>query len=160
MLAQAAAPQPPEIIPNESASTASLVDVDMPSVHTVSSDFLDQDVKTETQANRRNREASAAKAKSAKADDAAANKAREADSWLTKHFAELSDGNAGALALVNLAAVIGLSSYMGYRAWGLYEKGSLDWKTAGAGFGVLAAVGAVESVIGGYLYKGKKKGSP
>ncbi|PTB73402.1 hypothetical protein M440DRAFT_1404407, partial [Trichoderma longibrachiatum ATCC 18648] len=43
---EAAAPQPPEIIPNESSSTASLIDVDMPSVHTVPPDFLEQDVQT------------------------------------------------------------------------------------------------------------------
>lgn len=158
---QAAAPQPPEIVPNESASTASLVDVDVPSVHTVRSDFLDQEVKTETQAARRDREAAAAKAKSkSDASAAATAKARKADSWLANHVSQLSDGSAGALALVNLAAVVVLSSYMGYRAWTLYERGSLDWKTAGAGLGVLAAVGAVESVIGGYLYRGKAKDSP
>ncbi|KAF4508213.1 hypothetical protein G6O67_004623 [Ophiocordyceps sinensis] len=135
----------------------------MPSVRTVSSDFLDQEIKTETQADRRDREAAAAaaaRAKAAKAKDDVVHKARKTDSWLTQHFADISDGNAGALVLINLAAVIGLSSYMGYRAWGLYERGSLDWKTAGTGLGILAAVGAVESVIGGYLSKSKKKGSP
>ncbi|KAJ8130214.1 hypothetical protein O1611_g3420 [Lasiodiplodia mahajangana] len=39
---QAAAPQPPQIIPSETASTASLIDVDTPSVRTVPSDFLEQ----------------------------------------------------------------------------------------------------------------------
>ncbi|KJZ78682.1 hypothetical protein HIM_02073 [Hirsutella minnesotensis 3608] len=153
---EAAAPQPPEIIPNESASTASLIDVDMPSVHTVRSDFLEQDVQTDTQAERRDREAEAAKAKAQSAKKNVAAKAQKADSWLTQYFSDLSDGSAGALALVNVAAVVGLSSYMGYRAWGLYERGSFDWKTAGTGIGILAAVGVVESVFGNYLYKGKK----
>merc|ERR1712169_33770 len=62
----AAAPQPPEILSNESASTASLVDVDAPSVHTVPSDFLDQEVQTDTQAARLEREAKAKKAKAKK----------------------------------------------------------------------------------------------
>ncbi|PWI75647.1 hypothetical protein PCL_06305 [Purpureocillium lilacinum] len=159
-IAQAAAPAPPEIIANESASTSSLIDVDAPSVHTVPSDFLEQDVQTETQAARRDREdaAAEAKAKAEKARRDAAAKARRADNWLTAQFSKLSDGSAGALALANVAAVVGLSSYLGYRAWGLYEKGRLDWKTAGVGVGILAAVGALESVFGGYLYKGKKKG--
>ena len=162
MSRQAAAPQPIEIIPNESASTASLIDVDVPSVHTVPSDFLEQDITTETQANRVDREATAAraKAKAERAKKEAANKARRADSWLTSQFSKLSDTDAGALAFANVAAVIGISSWLGYRAWGLYEKGRLDWKNAGLGLGILAGVGAVESLIGGYLYKGKKKGSP
>lgn len=156
---QAAAPQPPEIIPHETASTASLVDVDMPSVHTVPSDFLEQDVQTDTQSERIDREAAAARAKAevAAKRDAAAEKAKRADNWLTAQFAKLSDGSAGALAAANLAAVVGLSSYLGYKAWGLYEKGRLTWQSVGLGVGILAGVGAVEAVFGGYLYKGKKK---
>ena len=46
---QAAAPQPPQVVTDESASTSSLVDVDTPSVRTVPSDFNDQDVQTDTQ---------------------------------------------------------------------------------------------------------------
>ncbi|KND87086.1 hypothetical protein TOPH_08269 [Tolypocladium ophioglossoides CBS 100239] len=157
---EAAAPQPPEVVPKESASTASLIDVDVPSVHTVPSDFLEQDVVTETQADRVDREAAASKAKAERAKKDRANKAHRADSWLTSQFSKLSDGDASALALANVAAVIGISSWLGYRAWGLYEKGSLDWKRAGVGLGILAGVGAVESLLGGYLYKGKKKGSP
>uniref|UniRef100_A0A0B7JSZ3 Mitochondrial outer membrane protein OM14 C-terminal domain-containing protein n=1 Tax=Bionectria ochroleuca TaxID=29856 RepID=A0A0B7JSZ3_BIOOC len=75
---EAAAPQPPQVITDESASTASLIDVDLPSVHT---------------------------------------------------------------------------------AWGLYQRGSLSWKDIGIGAGVVAGVGAVESVVGRYLYKTKKDGS-
>ncbi|POR31366.1 Uncharacterized protein TPAR_08425, partial [Tolypocladium paradoxum] len=157
---QAAAPHPPEVVANEGASTASLTDVDAPSVHTVPSDFLEQDVATETQAERVHREAAAAKAKAERAKRDAASKARRADSWLTSQFAKLSDSDASALALANVAAVIGISSWLGYRAWGLYEKGRLDWKTAGLGLGILAGVGVAESLLGGYLYKGKKKGSP
>ncbi|TWU78488.1 hypothetical protein ED733_008960 [Metarhizium rileyi] len=155
----AAAPQPPEIIPNESASTTSLVDVDVPSVRTVPSDFLEQDVQTETQAGRIERDGEARKAKAEQAKKNASRKARDADSWLVKQLSSLSDGSAGALVLTNVVAVIGVSSYLGYRAWGLYEKGNLTWKNAGVGVGILAGVGAVEAVFGRYLYQGKKSGS-
>jgi hypothetical protein len=124
----------------------------MPSVHTVPPDFNEQEVKTETQANRIEREASAKKAK-AKRD------AHKADNWLQAQFSKLSDGSAGALAVANLASVVGLSSYLGYKAWGLYENGRLTWQNIGIGVGILAAVGAAESVLGRYLYKGKKEGS-
>ncbi|RDA92662.1 hypothetical protein CP533_3734 [Ophiocordyceps camponoti-saundersi (nom. inval.)] len=127
----------------------------MPSVHTVRSDFLEQDVKTTTQAERLDREVDASKEAAATArhhhhhhnTNKDKNKASRADAWLTSYFADLSDGSAG------------LSSYLGYRAWGLYEKGALDWKAAGVGVGIIAAVGAVESVVGGYLYKAKGKDS-
>jgi hypothetical protein len=164
---EAAAPAPPQIIPNESASTASLVDVDMPSVHTVSSDFLDQEVQTDTQAERRDREAAAAEAKrEAKLEeekrklraskDAAKAKARRADNWLTSQFASLTDGSASAIVIANLAAVVGLSSYLGYRAWGLYDKGRLTWGNIGVGAAILGGVGLFEAAFGNYLYKGKK----
>ncbi|KAK3192649.1 hypothetical protein K4F52_001448 [Lecanicillium sp. MT-2017a] len=152
-----AAPQPPEVLPNESASTSSLIDVDAPSVHTVPSDFMEQDVQTDTQAHRLEREASAAKAKAERAKKAAAGKAKKADSWLTKYFSQLSDGAATGVGAANLAALVGVSSYLGYRAWVLYDKGRLSWGNVGAGFGILAAVGAVEAFIGTYIYKGKKR---
>ncbi|KAG7288340.1 hypothetical protein NEMBOFW57_007871 [Staphylotrichum longicolle] len=53
---EAAAPQPPQVEPTVASSTASLIDVDTPSVHTVPSDFASQEIKTETQAARVDRE--------------------------------------------------------------------------------------------------------
>jgi hypothetical protein len=153
----AAAPQPPEIISTESASTASLIDVDLPSVHTVNSEFLDQPVKTETQAARIEREEEAREEKRKR--DAAAAKARQTDNWLIQQFSRLSDGSATGLVIANFATVVGLSAYLGYKGWGLYEKGKLDWKAVGIGAGILASVSAAEGVLGRYLYKGKKGGS-
>ncbi|GAW24219.1 hypothetical protein ANO14919_138010 [Xylariales sp. No.14919] len=163
---EAAAPQPPQIIPSESASTSSLIDVDTPSVRTVPSDFLEQDVQTETQEKRKEREEDAAAAHSraraeadlAKKKNKAANKARKADTVLTKFFGELSDGASTALIVTNLAAVVGVSAYLGYKALGLYERGRLTWKNVGVGAGVALGVGLVEAALGGYLYKGKKAG--
>ncbi|OAA80738.1 hypothetical protein LEL_00283 [Akanthomyces lecanii RCEF 1005] len=155
---EAAAPQQPEIIPNESASTSSLIDVDMPSVHTVPSDFMEQDVQTETQANRIDREetARAAKAKAERARKEAAAKTKKADSWLTRQVSQLSDGAAEGIAAANLATFVGVGGYLGYKAWKLYEKGNLDGKAVGLGVGILAAVGAAQAVVGSYLYRGKK----
>ena len=52
---------------------------------------------------------------------------------------------------------MGVTSILGYKAWGLYEKNRLSWQNVGVGVGILAAVGVVESVLGRYLYKGKGK---
>ncbi|QUC16348.1 uncharacterized protein UV8b_00589 [Ustilaginoidea virens] len=153
----AAAPQPVEAVTNESASTASLIDVDVPSVRTVPADFLEQDVQTETQAERLAREAEATHVKAENSKrNAPKKKAHKSDAWITNRASSMSDSSAGALAVTNLAAIVGVSSYLGYRAWGLYEKGNLNWKNASIGIGIIAGVGVVEAVIGRYLYRGKK----
>lgn len=130
----------------------------MPSVHTVRSDFLEQDIQTETQAERIRREEDAARARDA-AKKKASSKAKKADSWVSRQFSQLSDGSVTAIALANVAGVVGVSGFLGYRAWGLYEKSRLDWKHVGVGVGLLAAVGAVEAVLGRYLYKSKEQDS-
>ncbi|KAI1775878.1 hypothetical protein F4818DRAFT_415243 [Hypoxylon cercidicola] len=158
---EAAAPQPPEILSSQSASTSSLVDVDTPSVRTVPSDFMEQDVQTETQAARQELEDAAerARAEAALAKKKGSGKARKTDSILTKWFSDLSDGASTALVASNLAAVVGLSAFLGYKAWGLYERGRLGWKSVGIGAGIITGVGIVEGILGRYLYKGKKKQS-
>lgn len=131
----------------------------MPTVHTVPSDFLEQDVQTTTQQERIEREEEQEEqAKRAKAKrDAAASKAKKVDNWLTRQFASLSDGSASALVVANLVGVVGLSSFLGWKAWALHERGRLSWQSVGLGAGILAGVGVAEAVLGGYLYKGKKK---
>ncbi|KAM0601503.1 hypothetical protein ACHAQF_006280 [Verticillium nonalfalfae] len=153
---EARAPPPVEVQTDAETSTSSLVDVDSESVRTVPSDYLQQEVQTETQADRIDREEKA-RAEAELAKKKAAHKARRADSWLTRQFSSLSDGSAGALAIVNLVGVVGLSGFLGYRAWGLYERGRLSWQNVGVGLGVLGVVGVVEGIFGGYLYKTKGK---
>ncbi|GKU03371.1 d-serine dehydratase [Fusarium langsethiae] len=153
----AAAPQPPQIMTDESASTASLVDVDMPSVHTVPNDFLEQEIQTETQADRIDREEEAKQQKRKR--DSPAAKAKETNNWLIQQFSKLTDGEATGLTVANLATVVSLSAFLGYKGWGLYEKGRLDWKAVSYGVGILASAAAAQGAVGRYLYKGKKGGS-
>ncbi|KAK4183497.1 hypothetical protein QBC35DRAFT_418827 [Podospora australis] len=167
---EAAAPQPPQIVTDESVSSSSIIDVDGPGVRTVPADFMEQDIKTETQADRiefEKREKAAKK----KAEDLAAKakaeadlakkkgkaKARKADDWLTKSFADLGEGGRGAVAAANFVAVVGLSGWLGFKAWGLYDRGRLSWKDIGLGVGILSAVGVMESVLANYISKANKK---
>jgi hypothetical protein len=136
-------------VPSESASTSSLVDVDTPSVRTVPSDFAEQEIQTETQAARREREEEAARAEADLAKKKAVRKARKANNILTRFFGNLSDGASTALIISNVVTVVGLSGFLGYKAWDLHERGRLGWKNAGIGLGVLGFVGAVEAVFGG-----------
>ncbi|KAK0621989.1 hypothetical protein B0T17DRAFT_608988 [Bombardia bombarda] len=164
--------QTPEELSESISTSSSLIDVDTPSVRTVPSDFESQSVKTDTQADRIEREdeakqrakeakaaaeelAAKARAEADLAKKSAKSKARKADSWITKKFESMSDGSSGALVAANLIAVVGLSGWLGFKAWGLFEKGRLDWKTAGLGLGVLGVVGAVEGVFAGYIKKAK-----
>lgn len=154
---QAAAPQPPQIIPNESTttSTSSLIDVDTQSVRTVPSDFMDQPVQTETQAARIEREEAIAKERAAidaAAQRKAKGKAKRAEDWLSTKIASLSETQASSVVFVNLAAVVGVSTVLGYKAWGLYERGALSWKTAGIGAAIVGTVGIVESVFSRYVF--------
>ncbi|KAK8051197.1 hypothetical protein PG993_002582 [Apiospora rasikravindrae] len=155
----AAAPQPPEIVSTESASTSSLVDVDTPSVRTVPSDFGEQEIQTETQAARRDREEEQRRAEADLAKKKAAGKARKADSFLTKWFGDMNDGASAALVISNLVGVVGLSGFLGYKAWDLHARNRLSWQNVGLGLGIMGVVGAVEGVFGRYLYKGKKNQS-
>ena len=134
--------------------------MDAPSVRTVPSDFLEQDVQTETQAQRRDAEKAEAKARAelrkaeaaaAQAKKKAAAKARRVDHWLTSQLASLSEGAASSLVVANAAAVVGLSGFLGFKAYRLYDAGRLDWKTAGVGAGIVGAIAVFESVFGRYV---------
>lgn len=154
-LNQAAAPQPREIIPNESAttSTGSLIDVDTQSVRTVPSDFMEQSIQTDTQADRVEREDRAAelRAEAARKERAARKKAARADDWVASKIASLSEGGAAGVLYGNAAVVVALGGVLGYQGWGLHQRGVLSWKHAGIGAAVLSTVAVVESVFYRYV---------
>lgn len=133
---------------NETPETSSLIDVDTPSVRTVPSDYAEQEIQTETQAERIEREEEARRDAEA-AHHRGGGRKKPHYSWLTRQLTHLSDRTANALAVGNMAAVVGLSSYMGYKAWGLYERGRLSWQSIGLGLGILGVVGLGEGVFAG-----------
>lgn len=148
---KAAAPQPPQIIPNESVttSTSSLVDVDSQSVRTVPSDFMEQSVQTDTQKARIEREEQeqTARDKARQKKEAAKKRAARADNWLLSRVSSLSDGQAKGVLAANAAVVAAVAGVLGYKGWGLHQRGQLSWKVAGIGAGILGVVGAVEGVF-------------
>ncbi|KAH8774395.1 hypothetical protein F5883DRAFT_546734 [Diaporthe sp. PMI_573] len=156
---EAAAPQPPQIIPNESVttSTSSLVDVDTQSVRTVPSDFMEQSIQTDTQASRieREQDEASAREKARQKKEAARKKAASADNWLLSKISGLSDGQAKGLVAANVAVVVALAGVFGYKAWGLHERGQFSWRTAGVGAGIVGVVGVVEGVFGRYFTKAR-----
>ncbi len=118
---------------------------------------MEQDIQTETQAERIGREEEAkaevksskdkAKARAKEAKDTAAAKAKNVDTWLTRQFEGMSEGASSALVVANFAALIGLGAFLSFKAWGLYEKGRLGWRNAAVGLSILGVVGLGEGVF-------------
>lgn len=160
---QAAAPQPPQIIPNESQSTStgSLIDVDTQSVRTVPSDFMEQDIQTETQAQRIEHERSVhdiareqldkKKNNNKSAGKKMQSKAKKADGWILDKIAALSDTEATGLVYTNLGLVVGLGAALGYKGFRLYERGVFSWKHAGVGAAIVGTVALVEGAFSRYV---------
>ncbi|KAK5045940.1 hypothetical protein LTR84_008726 [Exophiala bonariae] len=156
------APPVPEIAPSESES-ASLIDVDSPHVSHVVSDFQDQAIKTETQAERIEHEAEdKARAEAQKAADAAekakkkaATKAKEAKSALKKEGKALSENRDNPVVIGN-AVIWGIATVaIGYGAYQKHSEGKLDWKLAGTVAGVVGAFGVADYFGSKWLLENK-----
>lgn len=115
---------------------------------------MEQSIQTDTQAARieREQEEASARDKARQKKEAARKKAARADNWLLSKISELSDGQAKGLAAANVALVVGLGAVLGYKAWGLHERGQFSWRTAGVGAGIVGVVGVVEGVFGQYVF--------
>ncbi|QSZ30188.1 hypothetical protein DSL72_004708 [Monilinia vaccinii-corymbosi] len=146
------APAPPSIVPTESSSISSLIDVDTDSVHIVPSDFQSQPVQTETQAKRleeeEEEEAEQIEAKIRSAKDAASKKSKKGKS----HVRENSENP---VVIANAIAVAALSTGLGFGAYQKYAKGELTWKVVGAWAGVAGALAVGDYYLSSYLFKTK-----
>lgn len=129
-----------------------MIDVDSPHVSAVVSDFQEQAVKTDTQAERIEHEyqdkardearrvADAAE----KAKKKAATKAKEAKSALKQEGKALSDNRDNPVVIGN-AVIWGIATVaIGYGAYQKHSEGKLDWKLAGTVAGVVGAFGVAD----------------
>jgi Family of unknown function (DUF5353) len=153
------APPVPEL-EHSDAEGASLIDVDSPHVQSVKSDFEDQAVKTNTQAERLEREAEAkaerasqqasAKAKSAK--DKVSKEAKKAKSTLKEDGRKLSENSDNPVVIGN-ALIWGIATVaIGYGAYQKHSEGKLDWKLAGTIAGCVGAFGVVDYFGSKYVF--------
>jgi len=128
------------IYKDESESTASLIDVDSPHVTAVDHDFLRQDVKTTTQAERLEREAAEQEQKRTEEESSKKAKAREAKSSLSNNAENpVYIGNAILYTLVGA----GLS----FGAYHKHAQGKLSWETIGLWSGAVGAFGVVDYFV-------------
>lgn len=49
--------------------------------------------------------------------------------------------------LANVGVLVAVGAVLGFKAWGLYERGLLGWREVGIGAGIMGGVGAVEAVV-------------
>jgi len=135
----------PELMPTDQ-SVDSLVDVDH-GVSVVPSDFKEQEVKTETQAERIQLEAE-------KAEAAAKKKAEEEKKKLPKKSKKGSPKiNENPILASNAVIALALAAFLGYGAIKKHQAGQLTWKLAGMWGAGLAALGAADYGVSTWLYK-------
>lgn len=124
-----------------------MIDVDSPHVSSVKSDFQEQAVKTETQAERIEREfedkarAEAQKAAAAaeSAKKKAATKGKNVKDALKKDGQKLSDNRDNPVVVGN-ALIWGIATVaIGYGAYQKHSEGKLDWQLAGTVAGCVGA---------------------
>lgn len=125
---------------DESESTASLIDVDTPHVQTVDHEFLDQNVKTTTQAERLEREAAdAAKKAAAGKEDKSKSRKAKGNSVLANSGNPVYIGNAVVATLVGAG--------LGFGAYRKHAEGKLSWELVGLVSGAVGAFGAVDYFV-------------
>ncbi|RPA94113.1 hypothetical protein L873DRAFT_1814837 [Choiromyces venosus 120613-1] len=138
-----------EVIPTES-SVESLVDVDS-SVSVVPSDFLEQEVKTETQATRIEFENEAQAAKDAAVEEEAI--AHEQEEKEKKKKQEAKSYAENPIVAINAVTVAGLSALLMIGAYKKHQAGALTCKLVGLWTVGLAAFGAADFYVSSYLFK-------
>jgi hypothetical protein len=137
------APPMPELEHTED-SIASLVDVDSPHVSSVPSDYESQSVKTDTQAQRLEKEASDKAAEDAKKAEAKAKELKDkAKAKASKAESRIKANSDNPVFLGNALVVGILGTVLGVGAYRKYASGELTAKVVGAWAGVvgLFAVG-------------------
>ena len=110
------------------------------------SDYSSQPVKTETQAERIEREFDAAEARakedSQKASKAASKAEKEAKAKGKKAVSRLEANSDNPIFIGNAVAVIALSAGLGFGAYRKYAAGELSWKVVGAWTGIVGLFAA------------------
>ncbi|KFX94675.1 hypothetical protein V495_07845 [Pseudogymnoascus sp. VKM F-4514 (FW-929)] len=156
---EARAPAPPEVEHSESASTASLIDVDSEGVHTVPADFKEHDVQTNSQAERIEREAEALKAKAIAEEKRLkkefAEKEKVAKEKAKKAAERIEKNSDNPVFIGNAVAVVALSAGLGFGAYRKYINGELTWKVVGAWTGLVGLFAAGDFYLSKYLFKNK-----
>lgn len=147
---EARAPAPPQLEQTESVESSSLIDVDSESVNTVPNDFNSQEIQTETQRDRIEREVADADARAAARSE---EKARGKKSAAKKGASKVKANSDNPVVVANLVASIGLGGFLGFGAYRKYVAGELTWKAVGVYAGVVGLFGIGDYFVSQALFK-------
>ncbi|RMJ23158.1 hypothetical protein PHISP_05973 [Aspergillus sp. HF37] len=147
------APRVSRVYKDESEETSSLVDVDTPHVASVESSFLSQDVKTATQADRREREEGSAVSQAAEQSrkDAKAEDQARKESCASN----LRRNSDNPVILGNALLVTLLGAGLGVGAIRKHLDGQLSWGIVGTWSGVVGALGVADYFLSRWLFRNR-----
>ncbi|KAJ5081294.1 hypothetical protein NUU61_009558 [Penicillium alfredii] len=140
------APDVGGVYKDESESTASLIDVDSPHVAAVDPNFLNQEVKTTTQAQRLEREAAETEKQHARENKKA--KARK-----TKGGLCANSDNPVFIGNALVATLVGAG--LGFGAYRQHVQGKLSWELVGLSAGAVGAFGVVDYFVSKWFLQNK-----
>lgn len=138
----------PELEQTESVESASLIDVDSQSVHTVPSDWQSQDVQTKTQRERLTIERELDEIKARSEEEYA-----RAKKMGKKGARKIKANSENPIFVANALAVIGLSGALGFGAYRKYVGGELTWKVVGAWAGIVGLFGVGDFYLSQYVFR-------
>jgi predicted RNA-binding protein len=141
---EARAPAMPQVEHSEE-SVSSLVDVDSPHISSVPSDYESQEIKTDTQAAREEREEEIKDAAKEIRDSAAAKKEK------AKEKAKKNSDNP--VVLSNAVGLALLGTFLGVGAYRKYARGELTGKVVAAWAGVVGLFGLGDYYVSQYFFK-------
>lgn len=133
------APPPPQIEHETDVSESSLIDVDSVHVGTVPSDYDSQSVKTNTQAERLEREAEEAEEKAKAEYHHAKKKTSQKSSGAAK---KLQDNKENPVIIANVIGIVAGGLYLGFAGYNKHKIGELTWELVGTTAAVVGVVGA------------------
>ncbi|KAI1623396.1 hypothetical protein EDD37DRAFT_681599 [Exophiala viscosa] len=146
-----------------SEESSSLVDVDSPHVSSVNSDYKEQEIKTDTQAERIEHEAEdkaraaeqKTEAAAAETKKKAATKGKQVKDSLKKDGQKLSENRDNPVVIGN-ALIWGLATVtIGYGAYKKQSEGKLDWQLAGTVAGCVGAFAVADYFGSKWLLENK-----
>lgn len=136
------APSVGRVYKEETDGTQSLIDVDTPHVASVESSFLSQEIKTTTQAERKEREEEAEVRKVTEESREAAKKDRRS---------RLGRNKSNPVVVGNALLIALLGAGLGVGAYKKHLHGQLSWQLVGVWTGVVGAVSAVNYFCSRYV---------
>ncbi|OJD25118.1 hypothetical protein ACJ73_03519 [Blastomyces percursus] len=154
-LLKSAAPQPRQVeVAEAEPATTSLIDVDSPHVSSVPPTYESQRVKTNTQAERIEREQEEKKRRDeaetgAKLDAArhAKGKAKAAKSKAVAAKSSLARNKSNPVVLGNALLIAVAGAGLGFGAYQKHAQGALTWRVVGVWSGAVGAVGVVDYFV-------------